>query len=266
MADEVKGHPPTGRRLGRLWAQGITPVSGALVGAVVLGVAALIVALGRPWLVAQAQGALTGALGEAARQVGGHAGPPLHGMAGGHLPLQSVLSLAWRMSAGAWLIVAGIGAVLLVTAVVAHQMQLAPRGDTGTDMGRAAGELRGGGGELGWLGFSALVPLLAVLVAGRAALAGGAALMVPDAAEALRAAAGLGMAVAMPLLAALWSFGLLDVLVRRSAFMGAAQMSRRELEDELRLTEGHPLTRRHRRATGRREGGDAQAGRSTGHR
>jgi len=251
VADEVRSHPPTARRLGRLWARGITPASPALVGALMLSVGALITALAWPWLVAQAGGALTGALAEASRRGGGCVDPTL----------QPILGFARRALLGAWALVAGIGAALLVVAVVAHQVQLGPRGESvpaTEDLpgGATPGRARPPGAELGWLGLSALLPLLAVLVAARAALAGGPALPCADAARALAAAAALAKAVGAPLLAALLGFGLLDLLVRRAEFMAAASMSRRELEEELRMSEGHPLARQRRRQS-RSERGDA---------
>ena len=67
----------------------------------------------------------------------------------------------------------------------------------------------------------------------------------------MRTAADVARAIAWPVLAVLTGAAVLDAIARRVAWARAAWMSRRELEEELRETEGHPLARR-RRAPERR--------------
>jgi len=64
-------------------------------------------------------------------------------------------------------------------------------------------------------------------------------------------AAQVARAIAWPVLAVLTGAALLDTIARRVTWTRVAWMSRRELDEELRDTEGHPLARR-RRAPKRR--------------
>lgn len=249
MADELRSHPPTSRHLAQLWAQGITPASRVMTGALVVSAAALVTTLIWPWLMTGAQATVREGLVAATRLAGAQVGTGL----------SDAVSQARGAALRAWLVVGAFGAVLLVVALVVHRVQLAPRGDGSSEQGfggrRPAHGGRIGVSDLGWAGLSALVALVGVLVAGRAAAAGGGTVLVSDPAAALSAAASLAGMVALPLLSALLGCALLDVLVCRAAFWAAALMSRRELQEELRLSEGPPLTRQRRRA--KREGKDA---------
>ena len=249
MAGDIRTYPPTGRRLGRLWAAGVTPASQALVGAVVIAVGALAVWASWPAIVAQAQGMMRQSLELAAGAVSAEQAAGL------------ASALAWR-AAGA---VAALGLALVAVALAAHRLQLGPRGDEtpGSDTAGglpAASGLRLGAastGDAAWLIAAGVVALMTAAVGGRAAMAQATGLVQADVPRLLDAAAGLAAAVGAPVLAALVGMGLLEWMMRRASFTSAAWMSRREMADELRLSEGHPLVRDERRRRARRRGSDA---------
>ncbi len=240
MAADTKSYPPSQRRLAQLWARGVTPASTALVGAAVVAAGTTCVLIAWPWLTRGAGEALALALNLAASAT--HAG--------------EAMTLARTLLLWALAVVGLVGAVAVTVALVVHRLQLAPRGDTGYAPGpsmQSSGTGTPSAAQLAWMLAGAMVALASTLVAARAALGRSATLPVEDPALLMSAARGIGVAMALPLLATLLGFGLLDWLMRASDFARSSWMSRQEMQDELRLTEGPELVRSRRRQVRRGE-------------
>lgn len=235
MPDDLRSHPPSERRLGRLWAAGATPASPALVAmAVLLAMTTLILVFG-PALWRGAAGLVRAALLLVARP-------------------EAALSGARALVLHGLLAPVGILAGLAAVALSVHRLQAGPRPSEPAEQlaepGRAARGVR-------WSGFDAvrmmalgLLAVVGVAVTARAALihveSFGPGVPMEEAVRELACAAGA------PLLALVVASALLDTLLRRLAWIRSAWMTRRELEDELRESEGHPLTRRRRTPISRR--------------
>ncbi len=244
MAADTKSYPPSQRRLARLWALGVTPASGALVAAATLAAGAACCAIGWPWFVGWTETAITGAL-RAATQIETDG---------------DALALARGMFIGAGVIVGLLGAVVTIVAIAAHRVQLADRGDAsaGAPAADSAAQSAASGIQGGWLTLGAAVALAVTVLAARTALAHAGALAGSDEPAAMLAAwTATAAAVAWPLVAALVGFGLLDMMMRRAAFTGAAWLSRREMEEELRLVQGPDVLRTWRQRRMRRGERDA---------
>ncbi len=230
MAADTKSYPPSQRRLARLWAQGVTPASGALVAAAALAAGTACCAIAWPWFVGWTEAAIVGSLHAATEiQTGGDA-----------------VALARGMLIGVGIIVGMLGAVVAVVAIAIHRAQLADRGDAsaGAPAAENSGQSSASGAQTGWLALSGAVALAVTTLAARTALAHAAALAGSDEPAAMISAwTATAAAVAWPLVAALAGFGLLDMMMRRAAFTSAAWMSRREMEEELRLVQGPDVVR-----------------------
>ncbi len=244
MAADSRSYPPSQRRLARLWALGVTPASGALVAATALAAGAACCAIAWPSLVSWTQAAIIGTL---------HAATEIETGA-------DALALARGIFIGPGVIVAAIGAVVAVVAIAVHRVQLADRGDAsaGAPASESGGQSSASPAQTGWLALGAAVALVAAAVSARTALAhAGVLAAADDPAVMLAAWRAMAAAVAWPLLAALVGFGLLDMMMRGAAFTGAAWMSRREMEEELRLTRGPDVIRTWRQRRMRRGERDA---------
>ena len=234
MADEIRSYAPTERRLARLRALGFIPTSRALVGAVVIAVAWLGLLAAGPALVDCSARALRGSLELAA---------------GAEEASAAQQALSWLgLRGGAIAALAGI--ICLTAAVTVTQMQAAGWGrSSGVPTGgslpgsRAASPRAGPGlGEAGWLVMIAAVAVLTTVLAGRSALAYAQELMCGGPGQVLETSARAVVNIGWRVVAALLGVGVLDYLMQRAAFLRVARMSRREMQDELRQTEGHPLT------------------------
>ncbi len=232
MSDEAKRHPPSEPKLARLRAAGALPASPALVGVAVLLGAWLMAVAGGEAGVAWAQAWLREALQAA--------GDPENAA-----PLMRGITLR------AGLLIGGTGAVLLTCALVAQIIQAGPRSDAALPAGGSPSA--GRASPEAWRGarvllLSALAGV-AVAAAVRGALLSAEGLMGEAPLEAVRA---LARSLGWPLLAMLVAVAALEAFVDRAAWVRGAWMTRRELEEELRDTEGPPLTRERRSATLRR--------------
>lgn len=249
MADEIKSYPPTERKLATLRALGFIPTSRVLAGAVVIAVAWLGLVAAGPVLVQCSARALRGSfeLAAGADEVGA-----------------AQQALSW-LGLGGGAIAALAGTLCLAAAVMVTQAQAAGWGrSSGAPTG---GSLPGGGVaapragpdlvEAGWLVMIAAVAMVSVVLAGRGALTYAEELMCGGAGKVLEMSAGAVMEIGWRVVAALLAVGVLDYLMQRAAFLRVARMSRREMQDELRQTEGHPLTaerRASRRSRSQRDG------------
>lgn len=239
MSDDARSHPPSERRLARLWAAGATPAGPALVAAAVLLAATGLVAALGPALWGGAAGLLRDALVLASE--------PETALAGaGSLALRGLVAIA---AASLALAVVAVGVQLVQTGPRPSgppgQTARPPDGPSSTSPLTAADAAR-------------TLVLLALATTGIAATIRAALIragsFTPD--SALEAAAGaLARAVGGPLLGLVVACAVLDTLLRRAAWTRAAWMSRRELQDELRESEGHPLARRRRPPARRRHHG-----------
>jgi len=235
LADEIRSHPPTERRLARLWSEGITPAGPALVALATMAAGCALGATLWPLLAGGARGLIADGLALAARPEGALTGA-------------RVLALRGAAVGGA------LCALVLLVALVAMAAQAGPRAaagggtvrppDASDGARRAPAVADAGRGTL--LAGLALVTVAASL---RAVLGRGEELAMGG--DVVATAAQVAQAIAWPVLAVLTGAALLDAIARRVAWTRAAWMSRRELEEELRETEGHPLARR-RRAPERR--------------
>lgn len=236
VADEIRSYPPTERRLGRLWAAGITPASPGLVAFGVLAAAWIGLTVMGPWLARWAQAVVRDGLVAAAEPDGA---------------MMVARGLALRGLAMA----AGVGVVMAAVALALQALQLPPRGASSATPGGAPTAPGGPQGGLSdaagrWSRGALMVALAAVsvMVAVRAALIGAERI----AAEGLDGAWGLARAIGWPMLGLLGAAAAFDLVARRASWFRAAWMSRSEMQQELRETEGHPLTRQRRRARRRR--------------
>ncbi|GEM_PF-5512681 len=233
MSDEARRHPPSERKLARLRAVGSVPASAGVVGAAVLAGAWVMALTGGDAAVAWLAAWLREALQAAER--------PEHA-----LPLVRVLVL--RVG----LLACGIVAVLLACALLAQIVQAGPRSD--------AAAPRGSSRSTGWatpepwrgarvLLLSALAGVVVAAVA-RGALLSAERLICAQ--GPLEAAQVLGRSLGWPLLVVLVAVAALEAVLDRGVWVRGAWMTRREVEEELRDTEGPPLTRERRRETLRR--------------
>ncbi len=238
MADDIRSHAPTERKLARLWRMGVTPASPALVGAGVLAVAWIAALLAAPALSTWAGGLLRGSFEVA--------GSP-----------ESILPAARAMVLQASAVMATLALAALAVAIVVQAVQAGPRGAASAGVG--AGRLPATSGlprpSQIVASVARALPILAlgavaVAMAVRAALLEAERLMLGG--DLPRAAASLAASIGWPLLLVVLAAAALDAIIRRAMWLGIARMSRRELEEEMRETEGHPLTRRRRDAVRRR--------------
>jgi len=239
MAEEIRAYPPTERRLARLRALGIAPLSRALVGAAVMVAAWLLLLLAGPALVQWFARVLTGCF-EIASTANG---------------LDDAQRALGSLTAHTAMIAAVVGVVCLGAAALATQVQLAGWGRGGgtptggslpAESGTAA-RLAPSGRELGWTVMIAGIAVVSVILAARGTLSYGHELMSGGSRELAATTARMALAIGWRVVAALVGLGLLDYLMQRAAVLQAAWMSRREMEEEARLTEGHPLTLERRR-------------------
>ncbi len=236
MADEIRSHPPTERRLARLWREGITPASPALVAVATMAAAWVIGATLWPLLTSGARGLIADGLALAARPEGA---------------LEGARALALRGAATG----AALCALVLLVAVLVMAGQAGPRASADGGTARPPGAPQQGASPTRATVDAARGTLLAALalvtVAAslRAVLECGEELAMGG--DLIRSTADAAEVIAWPVAAVLAGAALLDAIARRLAWARSAWMSRRELEEELRETEGHPLARR-RRAPERR--------------
>lgn len=229
MADEHRPHPPTERRLARLWSAGATSASPALVGAAVLAAA---------WLLALSIGpAAFGWCADLARQGLSHAAKP-----------DAVESAVAQTVLRGALIIGVVSAILLAVALLA---QLAQRGPVPSGSPSALPAERTSPAAAGFDGLRALrgILMVALAAAGVAAVVRvtlGAAPGLLEAGELPRAAGALAVSIGWPLLLVVVGAAALDALLGRAAWCRRAWMGHRELQEELRESEGHPLSRERR--------------------
>lgn len=234
MAAEEKRYPPSERKLARLWAAGSSPANPALVGAAALPVLAALVLLGGEAIAGWIEGWVREALVAASEPATGIAMARVIALRGG-------------------LLIAAIGGALLAAALAVQAAQAgrrstpapsAPAGDTEHAAPRFEG-WRAGRALL-------LAALAAVVVAAavRAMLVEADALL--DLQQPLEALAAIARSVGLPLAAVLIGVAVLDTILGRAAWVQEARMTRREVEEEMRETEGHPLTRDRRSVARRR--------------
>jgi len=241
MADEIRSYPPTERRLARLRSLGIVPLSRALVGAGVIVAAWLLVLLAGPAVAEWFARVLAGCFEIASTATGVDDVRP---------------ALGW-IAAHTAMIVAVVGLICLGVAALATQMQLggwgrgagAPSGGALPAQAGAAARLTPSGREAGWMVMTAAIAVVSVILAARGTLSYGEQLMSSGPRELAAATARMALGIGWRVVATLVGLGLLDCLMQRAAVLQAAWMSRREMEEEARLTQGHPLTleRRSRR-------------------
>lgn len=226
MADEHRSHPPTERRLARLWSAGATPASRALVGVAVLATGwGLLMTLGPvaiDWCA------------ELVRQGLSHGADP-----------DAVPSAAGRLVLRAGLMIGVVSAIPLTVALLAQVVQ---RGPVPAGSAFTLPAERAGSSARSFDGLRAMRAILMAALAGAAvaAVVRGALAAAPDllGTEDLGGAAiDLLAAIGWPLLLVLIGAALLDALLGRAAWRRGAWMTHRELEEELRESEGHPLNR-----------------------
>lgn len=230
MADDIRPHPPTQRRLGRLWSAGITPASPALVALAPLAVAWAVVAMLGSILVEWAGDMVADALRLAAH--------PEAALAG-------IRVLVLRAA----LVTGGLSALIMVAAAAAQTVQGGPR----SSIQSAAPTPPGVGQRLRpAFELAHIVCNLAVLVLAVVTLAAAVRAVLCRAGDLATvrtlpaAAADLASAIGWPVLALLAGVAVLDAIVRRAAWTRMAWMTHREMEDEVREAEGHRLTRQRR--------------------
>jgi len=234
VADEAKRYPPSERKLARLWQTGSTPASPALVAAAVLAVATVVAALAGPSLA----GCMAGWVLESL-QVAAHP--------------EAAAQFARSLAVRGGLIAAGIVLPALAAALIVQSAQTGRRSIPGPAT-PAAREGQALPRIDAWRSARAvlMVGLAAVVVSAtvRGVLMeiGGAF----DLSDPARTFVMLARSVGGPLLVVLMGGAVLDALAERAGWMRGAWMTRREVEEEMRDTEGHPLTRERRGVAGRR--------------
>ncbi len=234
MADDSKRYPPSERRLSRLRQAGSTPASPALVGAAVIVVAGLMATLAWPAMVRWTAAWLHQALHAAGRP---------------ETALTTARSIALRGGLA-------MGAIGIVALAVALAVQGAQRGKhTGGGSWPPRGRDATGARWIdGWRGARAVLVTALALVAVCAAVRG--VLMGVDRmaewASPAETLATVVMPVAWPLLIVLVAVAVLDAIGGRAVWLRRARMTRREVEEEMRQAEGHPLTRERRSVASRR--------------
>ncbi len=235
VSDDRRPHPPTERRLARLWAEGVSPASPALVGAAVLVVmmtlTRIFAPIGLSWCLRIARDGLDAAATPATASV---------------VARQSALQGAMAISL--------ITVVPLLVCLLAQTVQRRKASN------EASVRTPGGGTQtphqcsFDGLRLTRGILMVALVAAGVAAVIRGtlnAAPVLVHADSLFQAGGELLQAVGWPLLLMMVGVALLDALLGRIAWRRTAWMSRRELEEELRETEGHP-SYRERRAKKRR--------------
>jgi len=234
VSDEARRCPPSERKLARLRQAGSTPANPALVAAAVLAASGGLLVAG---------GAVAfGWMSEWVRASLQAAGDP-----------QTALVVAKGVAFRGALIGGGIALVALVAALAVEAAQSGRRGEaTPAAPGRRSLSL---GPKIdGWrLGRAAL--LTAVSVVAVAATMRAVLMRAPGAFDLQRPTAVfvvLARSVAAPLLIMLIGVAVLDAIYERTAWTRGAWMTRREVEEEMRETEGHPLTRQRRSVLSRR--------------
>ena len=238
MADEMRQYPPSERKLALLWREGITPASPTVVAAAVMLAAGVLIALTGAGAVRLAAGMLTNALRLAVEP-------------------QSCVATVKMMSLQAAIVIAVVGIATLAAALLAQALQQGPRPRT------PAPDLADGHAGSRWpLRFSGALMVRAVLMTSLAAIGTAAAvrggltsagglLAVDDPCGALLEVAAES---AWPLLAMLAGAAAIDLLVGRASWANTAWMTRRELEEEQRASEGARLNRERRGMRVRRRG------------
>ena len=234
MADESKRYPLSARKLERLWQAGSTPASPGLVAAAVLAVTATLAALAGPTI---------------ARWMAGWVQDGLHAAAQPEAAAVYARALALRGG----LLIAGIGALLLAAALVAQVSQAGSHASA-----TPATPARREGGRLPWV--DAWRIARAVLLTAMAGIVGAAAVRgvlggideAFDPWKPMDTFIDLMRSMAWPLLIVLAAVAVLDAIAGRAAWTQRAWMTRREVEEEMRDTEGHPLTRERRDVVARR--------------
>ncbi len=215
MADESRTYPPTERRLDELRRTGASSASPALVAFAVLAVAWLAAVTLRPMLV---DGAVA-LVGQALRM----ASEP-----------EAALSGCFALARRAGLVMAVAGISLLAPALALQILQRDPPGQPS-----ASGAPRSSSRPAVWSGLTRFALLTSIAAVGVAAVIRAMLLLASAQALSVAAVARTGWA-----LIGLLAFAtLVDTLLRRREWIQVAWMSRRELEDELRETEGRSLTR-----------------------
>ncbi len=241
VADDAKRHPPSERKLSRLWRAGSTPASPALVAGAVIAAIGLLAVFAGPAVAGRASGWIDGALRAAARP-------------------ESAMSVLRGIAIEGGLVVATIGAVALAAALAAQVVQIGRRGEATSASVAARGEARPSPID-GWQGARALLlaALGGVVVAAavRGVLLGiGGLSEFPRSADLLQqpmiTIGAILSAVVWPLLIVLMAVAALDAIAGRALWLRGARMTRSEVEEEMRDTEGHPLTRERRSVTARR--------------
>lgn len=234
MADETKRYPPSQRKLAALWQAGSTPASPALVGAAVIVAAALLGALGGPAMVRWMGTWVQEALRAAARP-------------------ETAPGVA-RALAVRGALLAGAVSVLLLAAALIAQVAQCRRAESAT--AAAPGQRGGASGARveAWRGGRAVLLIALAAVVVTACVRGGLTDIerVFEVERPVHTIAALTIPIALPLLAVLLAVAVLDALAGRAAWVRSAWMTRREVEEERRDTEGHPLTRERRGVTARR--------------
>lgn len=228
MADEAKQYPASERKLARLWQAGSTPASPALAAVCALASGGALAALVGPHAATWMRGWVeTGLL---------DAGRPEHA-------LRAARALGLQGAAMA----AAVGLVVLVAVLV---VQLAQRGSRpgGPPVAPASTDGPAPPRAEPWRGARALL-LVALAGLGVTAAVRGVLMGIADVFDPMRPLGTmmtLAASVGWPLLIMLVGVAVLDAVAGRIAWLRGAAMTRREVEEELRETEGHPLTRERR--------------------
>jgi flagellar biosynthesis protein FlhB len=218
--------------MARLWSEGATPASRALVGGAVVTTAWLLAFVAGPFALEWCTELVRSGFAAAASPA---------------CPQEVAAGLLLR---GA-LPIAMIALTLLAVALLAQMIQRGPR-PTGSHIDLAAGRHSSSRQGIDALQIMRAVLMLALAAA---AVAGTVCAVVGFAPELLRAeelqpaVGGLVAEVAWPLLLVLVGAAILDAVIGRVAWRQVAWMSRCEVEHEVRQSEGHPLTRLRRDAT-----------------
>ena len=229
MADESRAYPPTERRLAQLWAAGAHPASRALTGAAVLAAA---------WLVLLAFASPAMAWG---------AGLVRHGLEVAAVSADAPAAAGELVLHGALI----IAIIVLIPFTVALLVQVAQRGSAPKQSSPGMPGGRGSGARHDFEGVRAVRGVLMVAL-GAAAVAAAVRGVMCAASGILHAedpvgAAGMALtAIGWPLLLVVIGAAVLDARLEREAWRKSAWMTRRELEQELRETEGHHLNRERR--------------------
>lgn len=233
MADETRQHPPSERKLARLWRAGSTPASPGPAGAAVIAAGWLLAVAGGPALLRWLSAGVESCLRAAAQP-------------------ETALTQARMLAVSGGVVAAGVGAIFLAVALIVLIAQSGPRGDGPPPMPASGRE--GVPRAEAWRGGRAvLLGCLAAIVV--ACAVRGALMRAEDVLEAQRPLEGLAevaRAIGWPLVVALTGVAVMDAVAERAAWLHGAWMTRREVEEEMRESEGHPLVRGRRSPAARR--------------